>query len=133
MYRSTPRSPLVITAFRGLVVAIDAVSGEERWRFDLGGFGAIRLHVDERRVVGLGTKLVVLEYATGRLVCSSAVSGRTLLVEVDRAYVSASGVLTAVDLSSGEILWRNELPGTGYGAAAVGTPTGVVQGDLTET
>jgi outer membrane protein assembly factor BamB len=130
-YRGQPRHPLVVTAFRGVVIAVDTASGKEIWRADLGAFGAVRLHVDEHRVIALGrTKMRVLEYTSGDVIANLEAGGTTLLVDGDVAYVSADGVVIAVDLVAGEILWRNDLPGTGYGPAALGTPGNTVQGDV---
>lgn len=130
-YRSQPRHPLVVTAFRGVVIAVDTSSGKENWRAELGALGAVRLHVDEHRVIALGAyRMLVLRYTTGEVIANLDAGGTTLLVDGDVAYVSASGVVIAVDLVAGEILWRNELPGTGYGAAALGTPGNTVQADV---
>ncbi|MBX7193183.1 MAG: PQQ-like beta-propeller repeat protein [Sandaracinaceae bacterium] len=130
-YRDRPHAPVIVTAFRGVVIGVDARTGRELWRADLGGFGPVRLHVDDRFVVALSkNRMLVIEYETGRVTATLPVSGTTLLVDGELAYVSASGVVTAVDLVAGEILWRNELPGTGYGAAALGTPHKTVQGDV---
>jgi outer membrane protein assembly factor BamB len=87
--------------------------------------------VDEHRVIALGAyRMLVLQYTTGEVIANLDAGGTTLLVDGDVAYVSASGVVIAVDLVAGEMLWRNELPGTGYGAAALGTPGNTVQGDV---
>lgn len=130
-YRGQPRHPLVVTAFRGVVIAVDTRTGKETWRAELGALGPVRLHVDEHRVIALGGfKMLVLDYTTGEHIANLEAGGTTLLVDGDVAYVSANGVVIAVDLVAGEILWRNELPGTGYGAAALGTPGNTVQGDV---
>ena len=133
MYRGQPRHahPLVVTAFRGVVIAVDTSSGRETWRASLGGVGAVRLHVDEHRVIALGvSKMLVLDYTTGETIARVPVGGKTLLVDGDVAYLSDDGVVIAVDLVAGFVLWRNELPGTGYGPAALATPVASAQGDV---
>lgn len=39
-------TPFVFVGIQGTVVALDRVTGEERWRTDLKGSGAVLFHVD---------------------------------------------------------------------------------------
>lgn len=129
MYRAPlPEPPLVITAFHGGVIALDASTGEPRWRQTMEG-ELIRLHVTSERVIAVGGELVALDYASGRVLARLDTAGSTLLVVGERAYLSWQGVMTCVALDTYRVLWKNELPGTGYGAAALAVPGMVVQGD----
>lgn len=132
MYRSPSNAPpLVVTAFGGFVVALRTEDGLEEWRQRLGG-ATVRIDVTTERVVAAaGGKIVVLDYATGEIQRTIPVAGEvsTLLVVGSRVLVSQSGVMVCVDLEEGRELWRNELPGTGYGAAAIGVPGRTVQAD----
>jgi outer membrane protein assembly factor BamB len=133
MYRETePLPPLLVTAFRGWVLALASDTGREVWRTRPFPEGLVRLHVDREQVVAAGLGgIVVLSYATGELLQQIQIEGGTtaLLVHGTRAFVSQNGTAIAVDLAAGKELWRNQLPGTGYGAAAIGVPGTVVQAD----
>lgn len=130
MYREAGAPPpYVITAFNHQVVAIDAQTGNEVWRVALVG-SPIRLHVDETRVVALGTKLVVIEYGTGKVTRTIDHGGTTLLVVGPLAYVSTNGELRCVQLDEGKVLWRHYVPDSGFGAAAIGVPGHVAQADV---
>ena len=137
MYRDeTPHSYLV-TAFNSVVVMLDPATGEERWRVDVAGtLGLpIRLHAREHDLIALAaSELVVLALNDGSVLLRIAIPGATstgvLLVQNERAFVSASGVLTCIDLDRGVIAWRNDFPGTGYGPSALAMPGVVVQADM---
>lgn len=129
MFRSAAPSPLVVTAFNGRVIALEAETGRVAWQVQQ--TGPLRLEVTETRVVaGGGERLAIYDYATGTLIARLDMPGHTLLVVGDRVFVSSSGSLACVALDSGTIVWRNELPGTGYGAAALAVPGHAVQADF---
>ena len=129
MFRTAAPGPLVVTAFNGRVIALEAQTGRVAWQVQQ--TGPLRLEVTETRVVaGGGDRLGIFDYATGSVIAQLELSVATLLIAGDRVYVSSSGSLTCVALDTGTILWRNELPGTGYGAAALAVPGHSVQADF---
>lgn len=130
-------SPLVVTGFNGHVIALDPKTGAVVWQTTLGGRTYnVRLDVSDQLVVVLGwNELVVLEYATGRIVFRVPVppnqpSASTMLVDGGLVYLSFLGALTCVSLGEQRVLWHNELPGTRNGPAAIGVPGRSVQADL---
>ena len=136
-YREGPMpSPYLVTAFGRFVVVVEAATGRELWRQQtnqLMGGTTLRLHVSEDEVVVLaGDTLRSFRLASGEPVRAVALGNAghdTLLVVARRAYVSASGELSCIDLDGGKVVWRNELPRTGFGTPSIGVPGAVSQGD----
>jgi outer membrane protein assembly factor BamB len=128
MFRSAAPGPLLVTAFNGRVIALEMQTGRVAWQVQQ--TGPLRLEVTETRVIaGGGERLALYDYATGSVIAQLDLIVGTLMVVGDRVLVSSSGSLTCVALDTGTILWRNELPGTGYGAAALAVPGHSVQAD----
>jgi outer membrane protein assembly factor BamB len=128
MFRSAAPGPLVVTAFNGRVIALEMQTGRVAWQVQQ--TGPLRLEVTETRVIaGGGERLGLYDYVTGSVIAQLDLIVGTLMVVGDRVLVSSSGSLTCVALHTGTIVWRNELPGTGYGAAALAVPGHSVQAD----
>ena len=137
MYRNADSDPsFVVTAFNGHVVLLDAGTGSERWRARIASVasGSVRVQLREHDVIALcGGTIVALTLADGSERWRAELGGHphsSMLCVGERAFVSSLGALTCVDLAQGQILWRNELPGTGYGHAAIAVPGGAVQADI---
>jgi outer membrane protein assembly factor BamB len=128
MFRSAAPGPLLVTAFNGRVIALEMQTGRVAWQVQQ--TGPLRLEVTETRVIaGGGERLALYDYVTGSVIAQLDLIVGTLMVVGDRVLVSSSGSLTCVALHTGTIVWRNELPGTGYGAAALAVPGHSVQAD----
>jgi outer membrane protein assembly factor BamB len=133
MSTSSDEPVFVVTAFNGRVLAVRVEDGIEAWSVDVGmlGAGPIRLSVQKRQVIATGPREVfVIEYATGDVRQRIPFRGATtMIVDGGIALVSRDGVLACLDLERGIVRWENELPGTGYGAAALGIPGKTIQAD----
>ena len=70
-------------------------------RSEAGGFALQQLH---REIIGRAHRAIRVEPLG------------------ERAFVSSFGSLACVDLAQGTLVWRNEIPGTGYGPAAIAVP-----------
>lgn len=130
-------SPHVLNAFNGQVIALDPRTGGVVWQTPLGGNASeLRLDVSESLVVVLGWhRLAVLDYATGAIrfqldVAPNQPMNSTMLVDGGLVYLSFMGSMTCVSLSEQRVLWKNDLPGTGNGAAALGVPGRTIPADL---
>lgn len=132
MYRDDlPPAPLLITTFNKQVIALNVSDGSIAWKTSM---PAARVAVDGAvaYVVGNDGQVVALDYTTGnsRWTVSTGLSALrvTLLVARDVLFVSFSGE-TACITKAGKLLWKNTLPGTGYGAAGLAVPGIAVHGD----
>ncbi|MFC2953891.1 PQQ-dependent dehydrogenase, methanol/ethanol family [Marinicaulis aureus] len=97
---------LVTSSTGGRVVALDAVTGEEVWRFD-----------------------PEIDMQANRVICCDMVN-RGVAVQDGRVFVGAlDGVLYALDFSSGKVLWKADTDdGSGRGLGSTGAPE--VAGDV---
>jgi outer membrane protein assembly factor BamB len=135
MYREplgTEPAPLVVTAFNENVIALDAKTGAVAWRK---GVAVARIVIDGSVVLvaDRDARLMALDYLTGQQVWSVSlrISGSasvTLLSTPDAIFVSFGGEIACVT-RKGELLWRNTLAGTGYGAPEIAIPGAVAHGD----
>lgn len=133
-----PPSPYVVTAFARFVVCLEAATGRELWRQQLGlGLASrgpqIEVTGPDELVVLVGDGLYVIQLSTGAIVQRIEVPDGlteplTLLVVGRRAYVSGAGVLSCIDLDRRARLWTNPLEGTGYGASSIAVLGHVQQG-----
>jgi hypothetical protein len=119
--RGTP-PVAVITEARDRLVAIDTRTGEPRWRFRSGGRGEFRLTRAGRimLVVSGDSALDAIDVASGEVVWRWSDPGRITLPPVvirDRVIAvsgqpgSPAGALLCLDLFSGQLCFRRELPG----------------------
>lgn len=134
--RSTPAisgETVYVGSADGHLYAIDLASGEERWRFategaslDAAEFGFDRRTVQGTPVVADGTvfvggrdaNLYAVDAATGSLRWSSNDGTTAWVVSAPAVFEhrvyetrSSSGLVRALDVESGEELWRTELGG----------------------
>src|SRR5262245_60672965 len=81
-------------------------------------------------IVLLGVKRTVIAFDkdTGQRLwsrdLSSGLSGEfiTVLADSARVYAHTHGEMFCLDLRTGSVLWRDELPGLGYGIASIALP-----------
>jgi outer membrane protein assembly factor BamB len=136
MYRDpSALPPFVVTLFNERVIALDAETGEVEWSRDV---RAARLLVDEAAVylVSYDARVLALDYHTGSdlwsvdcgLPTAGGRSSGTILAGASVLFVSFAGMMVCVS-KAGKLLWANELPGTGFGHAAIAIPGAVAQGD----
>lgn len=115
----------VIVLTRGAVVGLDAASGAERWRHDVG------VVLEPRRPVLVGDAVVVeavlgvttLERSTGRVrwqVELTRDDARDVAVVDDLVVIGSRGEVLAFDLATGQPRWTAPLQGLGYWAVAIG-------------
>jgi hypothetical protein len=126
-----PAAPLVITTFNKQVIALNVSDGSVAWKTTM---PAARVVVEGSvaYVVGNDGEVVALDYETGTRKWSveTGLSALrvTLLVARDVLFVSFSGEMACI-AKGGKLLWKNGLPGTGYGAAGLAVPGIAVHGD----
>jgi outer membrane protein assembly factor BamB len=85
--------------------------------------------MESRDLIFLGIKkrALAIEKHTGRVVWTTQLSGGlgedfvTLLVDGPTVFAYTKGHLHGLDATTGKILWKNELPGCGYGLASLAT------------
>jgi outer membrane protein assembly factor BamB len=129
------RDELLVIGFGAHVVAVHVDTGQRVWGYDLFG-GNVRIAVEDDRVYALGSELVCLEYATGKLVWRQPelpMGSRmnwTLLVHGGSIVVGSNGEAACFDRASGKLLWHEEFKGMGAAHVALGFPGKNVQGDL---
>jgi hypothetical protein len=111
---------LFVTAQEGMLYALDAVTGAERWRYDTGSTGSKR-RVTSAPVVASGLVLFgaddnivrALSAPDGALLWRYETGGQVFgapFVDGDTVYVaSADGVLYALSLADGKLRWQHEL------------------------
>jgi outer membrane protein assembly factor BamB len=126
----------LVVALNGKVAALDAESGELRWRNDLpgGGHGEVFLAIDRRDVFvsAQGAKVFCLSYKSGktRWATDTQAAGRaSIVVEKSIVYVAKSGYVDAFDRKTGNRLFAQGLSGFGQGSCALGFAGNVAQGD----
>ncbi|MDO9066685.1 MAG: PQQ-binding-like beta-propeller repeat protein, partial [Chloroflexota bacterium] len=107
---------LYVTAQEGMLYALDAATGNERWRFETGSSGSKRRVTSAPVVAG---DLVLFGADDNVVRALSAVDGKPRLqfetkaqvfgppaVDAEAAYIaSADGILYAVNLSDGKLRW----------------------------
>lgn len=125
MYRaSPPLAPLLVSALGHRVVALERASGKRVWEWqDRDGTDFSRIAVDAARVlVGGGTKLVCLAYATGAVVWSASVPVpvSTWLVDGPHVFLGSGGEVACIDRETGRVLWHDPFPGYGLSQVAFG-------------
>ena len=104
---------LALVAFGDRLHAVDLLTGEERWVFEAPGTILAPSLVDGQ--IWFGTDagdLRCLDVATGTLLSSRTLGQKTTRPEISaqQAYIAPKGDLRAIDLESGEELWRVETP-----------------------
>jgi outer membrane protein assembly factor BamB len=133
-YRApVPDAPLLVVSTQ--VVALDRVTGKQRWRYDLESV-ARRFAIDDNRVFVFESEgtLHCIELATGRLVGRVATelrSANNMLVDSERIYLSDDHHVMAIDFS-GQVLWHETVPTNGSNSlCGLGVPGGnIVQPDF---
>ena len=133
MYREDlPAAPLLITTFNKQVIALSTTDGSIAWKIAM---PAARVVVDGAVVYIAGNdgQVCAVAYESGnyhwRVQTDMSSLRVTLMVTRDVLFVSFSGE-TACLTKGGKILWKNTLPGTGYGAAGLAIPGIAVHGDF---
>lgn len=75
--------------------------------------------------IGVARRVAAISRKTGRELWSTTLSGMmgsdfvTVLCDGTSVFAHAKGRLYCLDLSTGQILWENELTGYGYGLASL--------------
>jgi len=128
-YRKSVRQ--VVVAFNGKVLAMDLVTGERVWSYDLGGSATVRLAIDDGKVYCCAySGLACLDYDSGRELWRTAEEGNeTLLVVGDRVLTGCNGELRCYSAADGRRLWEDKFKGMGLGCVALGVPGNIVQAD----
>ncbi len=135
MYRDDDDPRLLITAFGDQVFAVDPETGATVWEYiddDRIHAQGVRLYIDGRRVIGLGTSLFALDYATGEVLFRTKLKelgGGALLLRGERIYFASDGYLYCHSAVDGARLWKQEFKGRGGGPTSLGFPHHVVQYD----
>ena len=123
---------LYVPGMRDVLVALDAVNGEERWRIDfvsqLGsplpdfGFASSPLVVGDDLYVQAGASLVKLDKRTGKVIWRTLEDGGGMFgsafsspIFVDlggrpQLVVQTRSHLAGVDVANGNVLWKQEIP-----------------------
>jgi outer membrane protein assembly factor BamB len=78
--------------------------------------------------VGLNSRVAAVDRRSGETLWQAKLKGVlsggtgfvTVLADGGRVFACTSGELSCLDAATGQILWRNKLPGFGYGIAALG-------------
>jgi hypothetical protein len=134
--RGTP-PVAVITEGRDRLVAIDTRTGEPRWRFRSGGRGDFRMIRAGRimLVVSGDSALDAIDVASGEVVWRWSDPGRMTFAPVvvrDRVIAvsgqpdSPAGALLCLDLFSGQLCFRRELPGAPLASPSSGEQLAMV-------
>ena len=136
MYRAgASASPILLIALSGHVAGLEPSTGEILWKNELtgGGFGAVDLATDGEIVIAsaAGQRVFAIALASGQTlwcVATSAPGRATIVLEGERIFVAKGGFVDAFS-RSGELLWKQGLPGLGTGRAALGFPGNLRQAD----
>jgi outer membrane protein assembly factor BamB len=122
------RAPLAVDngrvyAARGPVYALDAATGEERWRYADGPGDLFRPVTDGDRVYAFGDGTVALDAATGDVVWRTAArpSGfGSPAVAGDRLYLPTDSAVLALDTADGSRAFEASLPSSPSALAVAG-------------
>ena len=87
-------------------------------------------------ILGLKSCVTALHKADGRILWTTQLMGRlgqTMVIAISdggSVFAYTSGHLFCLDLGTGRIRWKNDLPGLGYGLASLALADGSATGDL---
>jgi outer membrane protein assembly factor BamB len=121
---------VVVVLTRGAVVGLDAATGAERWRHDVGAV------LDPKRPIVVGD-VVVVEAVLGLTVLARTTGqvcwhlelvrddDRDVAVVGDVVVVGSRGEIQAWGLDDGQQRWAAPLQGLGYWPVAIGRPPAV--------
>ena len=128
-----PLPRILVVAFGGNVVGMDAATGYVVWKAPVDNLGASppRIHVlSERVIVVVREQAYCLTYATGQTLWRTQLPlvADNLLEVGDRLFVGGSGEVACLD-ATGRVLWHERFKGFGMGKVALGVPGLVSQGD----
>ena len=76
--------------------------------------------------LGVHGEVVALDRTTGQELWHTKLAGGdfvNLLVDQDRIIATTKGKAFCIDAASGQLLWRNDLPGMGLGLVSIATPS----------
>ena len=83
-------------------------------------------------LLGVKKRIIALRRETGERLWAQELPGEmlgdsfvTLVADEQRVYAHAKGELFCLDLFSGQLLWRDTLPGLGFGLAMLALPGGL--------
>jgi outer membrane protein assembly factor BamB len=121
---------VVVVLTRGAVVGLDAATGVERWRHDVGAV------LDPKRPIVVGDDVVVeaiigltvIERSTGRVRWQIELvrdDDRDVAVVEDLVVIGSRGEVHAIGLDDGQQRWSAPLQGLGYWPVAIGRPPAV--------
>jgi len=142
MYRKPEDEPFLIIVDDKSVAAIDAATGEEAWRrvLDDDGFAISRMLIDGDFIyIARATLLCCLRYTTGETLWGTRLAERryddrlvnlALLRHRGRLFHRGFGRVSALDVSSGEVLWQRAMSSSLVEAFAFGFPGDVNQADV---
>lgn len=118
-------------AFGHHVVAMDRATGARVWTRDLVSPHSIRLSVHGDRLFALGSELVRLDAADGRVRWrAEQPGGATLLVDGDRVFTGGAGEVRCFDAETGALLWHDKFKGMGLGGVAIAVDGAAAQDDM---
>ena len=86
-------------------------------------------------LIAVKNRVIAITKLHGRTLWTTPLPGAlgtsfvTLLADSHRVFAHTHGRLHCIDLTSGRILWSNDLPGCGYGFASLAFPGGVAAPD----
>jgi outer membrane protein assembly factor BamB len=116
--------PLVVAALGHRIVALERATGRRIWEWqDKDGTDFSHIAVDGAHVlVGGGTRLVCLAYATGAVMWSVSVPVpvSTWLVDGPHVFLGSGGEVACLDRETGRALWHDPFPGYGLSHVALG-------------
>jgi outer membrane protein assembly factor BamB len=77
--------------------------------------------------LGVHGGVVALDRATGQQLWHTKLAGRdfvNLVLDQDRIIATTKGKAFCIDVSTGKLLWQNDLPGLGFGLVSIATRGG---------
>jgi outer membrane protein assembly factor BamB len=139
MYRDDHAAATVlVVAFRGKVLGIDARTGQRLWQQAIGEsfvIDEVELIITPARVfVCDGKVLACLEYPSGTWIGATPLPGKyaggrpTMVLQGEALYVATTASVTCFD-NAGQVVWHDPFEGLGFGSMALGFPGNVRQAD----
>lgn len=121
---------VIVVLTRGAVVGLDAATGAERWRHDVGVVLAPKrpLVIDGVVIVEAVLGVTVIAQDTGQVRWQLELvrdDERDVTVVDDLVVIGSRGEVRAHGLADGEERWVAPLQGLGYWPVAIGRPPGV--------
>jgi len=141
MDRLAHQPPLLVSAFKAKVFAVDRTTGQIVWKVKLGGAftmsDIVELAIDDAVVIACTAKILAfIDYLTGKTIrlieredVAVSTGGRpTMVIDNHHIFIAGFGTLACYS-TQGELVWEQKFSGEGYGRAAIGFPGKVRQAD----